>query len=73
MAIVVLVVTGSIVLLWWAGRVTKYQNIQSKYVEVDSNHWNILGSQELADVLHEELPRLINPKEATVAAVPIKK
>lgn len=43
------------------------QNIPSKYVEVDSNHWNILASQELKEVLHQELPWLIKPKEATTA------
>ena len=45
----------------------QYQNIPSKYVEVDSNHWNILFSRVLKDVLHHELPRLIKPTEATAA------
>jgi acetyl esterase/lipase len=40
------------------------QNIPSKYVEVDSNHWNILASRALKDVLHRELPLLlITPKK----------
>jgi acetyl esterase/lipase len=50
----------------------QYQNIPSKYVEVDSNHWNILGSQELQEALHIELPRLIKQMSRQQPS-PIKK
>lgn len=34
----------------------------AKYVEVESDHWNILNSTALREILHDELPKLIASK-----------